>query len=42
MMDVLHVRAEELEHRFRIGHSTIQLERGDQGHDCEQASEESV
>ena len=34
--------SEELEHRFGIGHSTIQLERGDQGHDCEQASESAV
>lgn len=34
--------AEELRQRFRIGHSTIQLERGDQGHDCGQASTEAV
>ena len=31
--------SDELEHRFGIGHSTIQLEQGDQGHDCEQASD---
>jgi cobalt-zinc-cadmium efflux system protein len=32
----------ELNHRFRIGHATIQLERGDDAHPCDQASHSTV
>ena len=34
--------AGELRTRFRIGHSTIQLEHGDPAHECDQASAHSV
>ncbi|CUW37855.1 Co/Zn/Cd cation efflux transporter, CDF family [Magnetospirillum sp. XM-1] len=36
--EFLHHLAEELEHRFGIGHATIQLERGDGGRDCRLAA----